>query len=154
VYTIENLFHFLHQLAAIIWLGGILAVNVLQVRIGTGNDRAAQESLLRQSDLYGRAVITPAAAVVLLSGLVLVVQDDLSFGEFWVVWGLVAVFVSLALGATLIRVTNAELRRLATATTLDNPRWPRLQRRAAILYAINLVLLVSVVWAMVFKPTL
>jgi hypothetical protein len=70
------------------------------------------------------------------------------------VWGLVAVFVSLALGATLIRVTNAELRRLATAATFDNPRWPRLQRRAAILYAINLVLLVSVVWAMVFKPTL
>jgi putative copper export protein len=98
VYTIENLFHFLRQLAAIIWLGGILAVNVLQVRIGTGNDRAAQASLLRQSDLYDRAVITPAAAVVLLSGLVLVVQDDLSFGEFWVVWGLVAVFVSLALG--------------------------------------------------------
>jgi uncharacterized membrane protein len=54
-------------------------------------------------------------------------------------------------------VTNAELRRLATAATVDNPRWPRLQRQAAILYAINLVLLVSVVsvvWAMVFKPTL
>jgi uncharacterized membrane protein len=155
VYTFENLFHFLHQLAAIIWLGGILAVNVLQVRIGTGNDRAAQASLLRQSDLYGRAVITPAAAVVLLSGLVLVLQeDDLSFGEFWIVWGLVAVLLSLALGATLIRVTNAELRRLATATTVDNPRWPVLQRRAALLYGSNLVLLVSVVWAMVFRPTL
>jgi uncharacterized membrane protein len=154
VYTIENLFHFLHQLAAIIWLGGILAVNVLQVRIGRGNDRAAQASLLRQSDLYGRAVIAPAAVVVLLTGLVLVLQDDISFSEFWVVWGLTAVFLSLALGATLIRATNAELRRLATATTADNPRWPRLQRRAATLYGINLLLLLSVVWAMVFKPTL
>jgi hypothetical protein len=68
------------------------------------------------------------------------------------VWGLTASSLSLALGATLIRVTNAELRRPATATTVDNPRWPRLQRRAAILYGINLLL--SVVWAMVFKPTL
>src|SRR4030095_15592427 len=59
----RTLFHVLHQLAAIIWLGGILAVNVLQEWIGGGNDRAAQASLLRQSDLYGRAVIAPAAAV-------------------------------------------------------------------------------------------
>lgn len=73
----------------------------MQVRIGTGNDRAAQASLLRQSDLYGRAVITPAAAVVLLSGVVLVLLDDISlgaFGEFWIVWALTAVFVSLVLG--------------------------------------------------------
>jgi hypothetical protein len=42
---------------------GIPAVNVLQEWIGGGNDRAAQASLLRQSDLYGRAVIAPAAAV-------------------------------------------------------------------------------------------
>ncbi len=101
VSTIEDLFHFLHQLAAIICLGGILAINVVQVRIGTGNDRAAQASLLRQSGLYGRAVITPAAAVVLLSGVVLVLLDDISlgaFGEFWIVWALTAVFVSLVLG--------------------------------------------------------
>lgn len=111
---------------------------------------------MRQSDLYGRAVIAPAAVVVLLTGLVLVAQDDASLSDFWVVWGLTAVFLSLALGATLIRATNAELRRLATATTADNPRWPRLQRRAATLYGINLLLLLllSVVWAMVFKPTL
>jgi hypothetical protein len=48
--------------------------------------------------------------------------------------------------------TNAELRRLATATTVDNPRWPRLQRRAAVLYGSNLLL--SVVWAMLFEPIL
>jgi putative copper export protein len=57
VYTIENLVHLLHQLAAIIWLGGIPAVNVLQEWIGSGNDQAAQASLPRQSDLYGPAVI-------------------------------------------------------------------------------------------------
>jgi putative copper export protein len=63
VSTIENLFHLLHQLAAIIWLWGIPAVNVLQEWIDRGNDRAAQASLPRQSDPYGPAVIAPAAAV-------------------------------------------------------------------------------------------
>jgi hypothetical protein len=51
------------SVSSIGWLGGIPAVNVLQEWIGGGNDRAAQASLLRQSDLYGRAVIAPAAAV-------------------------------------------------------------------------------------------
>jgi uncharacterized membrane protein len=155
VYTVENLLHFLHQLAAIVWLGGVLAANVLQVRIGRGRDQAVQASLLRQSDFYGRAVIAPAAVVVLLTGLLLVAQmDDASWSDFWVAWGLAGIAVSLALGGTLIRATNAELRRLAEGPTLDDPRWSALQRRAAILYGINLVLLLSVVWAMVFKPTL
>jgi uncharacterized membrane protein len=155
VYTVENLLHFLHQLAAIVWLGGVLAANVLQVRIGRGRDQAVQASLLRQSDFYGRAVIAPATVVVLLTGLLLVAQmDDASWSDFWVAWGLAGIAVSLALGGTLIRATNAELRRLADGPTLDDPRWSALQRRAATLYGINLVLLLSVVWAMVFKPTL
>jgi len=71
----------------------ILAVNVLQVRIGAGNDGAVQAPPLRQSDLDGRAVMTPAGAVVLPSGVVLVLQDDISlgaFGEFWIGWALTA----------------------------------------------------------------
>jgi putative copper export protein len=53
MYTIENLFHFLHQLAAIVWLGGVLAVNVFQLRVGRHRDRAAQLSLLRLANFYG-----------------------------------------------------------------------------------------------------
>jgi putative copper export protein len=150
----ENLFKFLHVLAFIIWVGGVLTVNVLQVLTGRGHDRAAQASLLRLSDLYGRAVIAPAAALTLLTGLVRVEQIDVGYGTFWVAWGIAAVIGSLALGATLIRATNAELRRVAADAPADDPRWPRLQRRVATLYGVNLLLLLSAVWAMEFKPTL
>jgi putative copper export protein len=153
VYTIENLFHFLHQLAAIVWLGGVLAVNVLQVRIGRSQDWAAQASLLRQSDLYGRLVVAPAAAVVLVTGLVLVAEMHLALTDLWVAWGLAAIVASLVVGATLIRATNAELRRLAMDSA-PSPRWLVLQRRIATLYGANLLLLLSAVWAMVFQPTL
>ena len=56
---------------------------------------------------------------------------------------LTAVFGFLVTARTLIRVTNAEMRRLATATTADNPRWPSLQRRAAVLPGSNLQLAVA-----------
>jgi uncharacterized membrane protein len=148
----QNLFKFLHVLFVIVWVGGVLTVNVMQVLTGRGQDRAAQESLLRLSDLYGRAVIAPAAALTLLTGLVRVEQIDVGYGTLWVVWGFAAVVLSIAIGATLIRTTNVDLRRLAAAP--GDPRWATLQRRAAILYGINLLLLLSAVWAMEFKPTL
>jgi uncharacterized membrane protein len=152
--TMENLFKFLHILAVIVWVGGVLTVNVLQVLTGRGHDRAAQASLLRLSDVYGRAVIAPAAALTLVTGLVRVEQIDVGYGTFWVAWGIAAIILSLALGATLIRVTNAELRRVAADAPADDQRWATLRRRATTLFGINLLLLLSAVWAMEFKPTL
>jgi uncharacterized membrane protein len=154
VYTIENLFKLLHVLAVIVWVGGVLTVNVLQILAGKGQDRAAQGSLLRLGDLYGRAVIGPAAALTLLTGIVRVEQIGVGYGTFWVVWGIAAVAASLALGATLIRATNVELRRLAADAPPGDPRWPALRRRAATWFVLNLLLLLSAVWAMEFKPTL
>jgi uncharacterized membrane protein len=146
----ENLFKFLHVLAVIVWVGGVLTVNVLQVLVSRGDDRAAQTSLLRLGDLYGRVVIAPAAALTLLTGVVRVEQIGVGYGTFWVAWGIVAIVASIALGATLIRATNATLHRLAA----DDPRWPTLLRRVATLYGVNLLLLLSALWAMEFKPTL
>jgi uncharacterized membrane protein len=154
MYTYENLLHFLHILSAIVWVGGVLTLNVLAVRVGAGPERTTQASLLRMSDLYGRVVIAPAGLLSLISGLLLVGQMDLSFGTLWVAWGIIGLVLSVGLGATLIRATNAELRRLSEDPSMDEPRRLARQRRAAVVYGLNLVLLLSVVWAMVFKPTL
>jgi uncharacterized membrane protein len=152
--TMEKLAAFLHVLAVVVWMGGVLTLNVLLALLGRGQDRAAQGSLLRLSDRYGRAVIAPAAALTLLTGLVRVEQVGVGYGTLWVAWGIVGVLLSLAIGATLIRLTNAELRRLvADAATLDAQRLA-VQRRLAIVNGINLLVLLSVFWAMEFKPTL
>jgi putative copper export protein len=99
VHTLETLFHFLHQLAAIVWLGGVLALNVLQLQVGRGPDRVALGPLLRRSDRYGRAVIAPAGVVTLLTGIVLVLQDDeAGWSDLWVWWGIAGMVASLALG--------------------------------------------------------
>ena len=154
VFTAENLFRFLHVLGVIVWVGGVLTVNVLQVVIGRGQDRAGQAALLRVSDLYGRAILGPAAAVTVIAGLLTAARLHVSLGTFWVAWGIAGVIVSIALGATLIRVTVAKLRQLVADNAFDDPRWPAFRRRLATLYGINLLVLVSVVWAMEFKPAL
>jgi putative copper export protein len=155
VSTLETLVHFLHLLASMVWLGGVVALNILQLQVGRGPDRAALGPVLRRSDLYGRAVIAPAGAMTLLTGILLVIQDDqVSWSDLWVWWGIAGMVVSLGLGATLIRANNAGLRRLTAQPRHDDRQVSAGQRRAAVLYAINLLVLLSVVWAMVFQPTL
>jgi putative copper export protein len=155
VSTLETLVHFLHLLAAIVWLGGVAALNILQLQVGRGPDRAALGPVLRRSDLYGRAVIAPAGVVTLFTGILLVIQDDeVSWSDLWIWWGIAGMVVSLGLGATLIRANNAGLRRLTAQPRYDDQQVSTGQRRAAVLYGINLLVLLSVVWAMVFRPTL
>jgi uncharacterized membrane protein len=151
--TFESLLHFLHILSVVVWVGGVLALNVLAVRVGRGPDRSVQAALLALSDTYGRAVIAPAGVLTLITGLLLVGEEDLAFSTFWVAWGLVGLFVSVILGATLIRATQADLRRLTESPSPDDTRRLAGQRRAAVLYAINVLILLSIVWAMIFKPT-
>jgi hypothetical protein len=62
-----------------------------------------------------------------------------------VAWGLVGLFVSMLLGATLIRATQADLRRLTERPSPDDTRRLAGQRRAAVLYAINVLILLSIV---------
>ena len=109
-YTLETLLHFLHVLSVIVWFGGVLALNVLAVRVGSGPDRAAQASLLRLSDVYGRAVIAPAGILTLITGLLLIGEHDLPLSTLWVAWGLIGLLLSVGLGATLIRAAQADLR--------------------------------------------
>ncbi len=60
----------------------------------------------------------------------------------------------MALGATLIRRAGDELSTLAATAEPGDPRQIALQRRLATLNTINVLLLLTAVWAMVFKPTL
>jgi hypothetical protein len=115
---------------------------------------AAQLSLLRLANFYVPAVIAPAAAVVLVSGLILVTQTHAAWSASWVIWGIAGILASLVLGATLIRATNAELIQIAADTAPGTPRWLTLNRPAARLYGISLIVLLSVLRAMVFQPTL
>lgn len=154
MFTIYNLFEFLHIAAVIVWIGGVVALSIINVRLAREQDRAALVALSRQSDFYGRAILGPAAGITLITGIVMVAVLGLGFGTLWIVWGLVGVFGSLVLGVALIRRATAELSALAPTVAPNDPRVIALQQRLATLSTINLLLLLSAVWAMVFKPTL
>ncbi|HZA39878.1 MAG TPA: DUF2269 family protein [Actinomycetota bacterium] len=153
MYTLYNLFKFVHVAAVIVWIGGMVTLGVINVRVTREGDRAALSSLSRQSAFFGSAIIAPAAVTTLIAGIVMVVDGDLGFDTLWIVWGLIVVVASILTGATLIRRAGEELSELTSSVNPDGTRVAALQSRLRTLNMFNLLLLFSAVWAMVFKPT-
>ncbi|MGH2542598.1 MAG: DUF2269 family protein [Ardenticatenaceae bacterium] len=154
MFTIYSLFKFLHVAAVIVWVGGVFTLVVLNARLAREQNRSAQMALSEQSEFFGSRVIGPAAITTLLAGIIMVLNAGFGFSTLWITWGFVGVFGSIILGAIFIRRATEELRQVAASPTPDAPRIQALQRRLINLNALNLLLLLSTVGAMVFKPTL
>jgi uncharacterized membrane protein len=152
--TIYLLLKYLHILAAIVWVGGMVALTVLNTRLAAAGDPAVRAALGRQSEWFGRNAIGPAMAIVLLAGLAAAGRIGFPFSSLWIAWGLAGFVLSIAIGVVAVGRTAAQLGEVARGAGMADPRVAALGRRIGVLSWINLLILASVVYAMVFKPTL
>ncbi len=89
---------FIHIVAAGTWLGG----NVTQLLVNANMQRTGGESAaawMRQTVRMGRLLYTPAAIVLLLTGIWMVVRESVyDFEQFFVAVGVLMVIVGAVLG--------------------------------------------------------
>jgi len=152
-----NLFKFLHVAGVIVWLGSGLTLTLLNVRLaresadGAG---AGAATLARATTAFGRTVAGPAAGLTLIAGIVTAVVGGLDMGALWITWGFAAILISMALGMTALRRTTTSLEAALAGPETAPERARTLRSRLTTLNLINLLVLLSAVAAMVFKPTL
>jgi uncharacterized membrane protein len=146
-------FKFLHILAVIVWIGGVITMSLLSARVGRERDGAALRFLLRQSAFLGQMVLGPAALLTLFAGFALMGVLRSGF-TLWMAWGVAGIAASIALGAIVMRPVTLRLMELAEAAPADDARIAEARRRLGRLGLVNLAVLLSTVWAMVAKPTL
>src|SRR5262245_688756 len=80
-------FKVLHVAAAIVWIGGVMTLTILNARLERTQDEAAVRFLAGQGAFFGRSVVGPAAGVTLLAGVALVVLGGGNMA-LWTVWGM------------------------------------------------------------------
>jgi uncharacterized membrane protein len=97
MYTLYNLFLFLHILAVIVWIGGLLTLVFMNLRLARERDPAAMAVLGRATAFFGRAVVGPAAGLTVIAGIVMVADAGVSFGTLWIAYGLGGVAGSILL---------------------------------------------------------
>jgi uncharacterized membrane protein len=150
-----NVLLFVHILAAAVWIGGAVTIDVLASRAVRSGEPARIGTMSREAGFVGQRIIAPTSMVLLAMGLSMVaVNDAWTIGQAWIIIALVIFGLTFLAG---ILFFGPEARRLEKAIAergADDPEVHRRFRRITAVSRIDLVLLLLVVADMVFKPGL
>jgi uncharacterized membrane protein len=150
--TVSLLLKFVHVVSAIVWIGGLVALVTLNARMARAGNGMMMAALGQQSEFFGRSVLGPAMGLTLLAGLATAGVAGFPFTSAWIVWGIAGFVLSIAIGVVAVGRAAASLADLAREAGPGDPRVDAARRRLIALNVANILLLLSIVWAMVFKP--
>jgi uncharacterized membrane protein len=149
--TLYDALKFIHVVAAVLWVGGTISVQLIGRRALASGSRERIAAVGRDSEAIGLRLYLPASIVLLLAGIGMVLERDLGFGRIWVVIGLVGLGYSVLAGALF---NGPEARRVGELIDGGGPV-PELQSRISRLLtssALEATVLVFVIFNMVVKP--
>lgn len=152
VLTTYNVLKTLHVLAAVTWVGGALAFNILATRLRRANDPRALAGVAREMAVVGNAVFLPASLVVLALGIWMVVISGWDFEDLWIAIGIAGVVATAITGSAVI---GPRLKKIGEAIAQRGPEDEGVQNDIARLFVIariDLVVLAVVIADMVIKP--
>lgn len=142
---------FIHVASVAGWLGGFAAIGLMNVLASRRAEPSDVAAFAEQGTLLGARLVGPASGLAILSGIGGMFVGHVPF-RAWNVWGMLAVVLFSLVGIATMRPTLARLEAGAeSGAPPDELR--RLLRRHRGLLALNVLILLSALWAMVLKPT-
>ena len=144
---------FLHVLAAVVWVGGGLALNFLGTRLATAGTSAEIAGFARQLEWMGTRIFMPSSLLLLLAGIFMTI-DAWSFEDLWIVIGMGGFLYSFINGAFFVGPLSGRTGKLLAEKGAEDPQVLANIQRLFVLGRVELAILVIVVWAMTMKPTL
>jgi uncharacterized membrane protein len=142
---------FLHVLAAMVWLGSAVAIQVFGILTKRAADPAKSAFFAQNVSLLVNRVLFPAALLVLVAGIGLVENGNWDWSEPFVLWGLI-LWIAIATVAFgfLGRAIGAAGARLSSEG--PSPELALRMRNLTWLSRVLLLGLVVIVFLMTVKP--
>ena len=140
---------FVHVSCAAIWIGGGFIFQIYGIVVERGGDVREMAQFAGRAGSLGERVFAPAAMVVVLAGIGLMIEGNWDWGQLWVVFALVTFAASFLVGI-------AVLGPMAKKLPVIGPETPAGQEHIRRLFAIlrvDLLFLFAIVFAMTVKPT-
>jgi uncharacterized membrane protein len=142
-----------HAAGAIVWVGGDMVLAIVCVRYRRGGNLTVIGEFARTASSIGVKVITPAALVVLVSGVWLVLaSSDWTLSQPWVLLALGAFVVAVLISAVYLRRSASHLEQASTDGAPDRRAAREALDRLLLGYGLVLISLVFALWDMAFKP--
>jgi len=151
--TLYDWLMYLHVLAAMIWVGGLLTIGLLAALVVRSGEPDVIARFVRHLGVIGPVVFAPAMIAVVGFGIWMVVDSDAwDFGQTWI-WLALSLFgAAFLIGAVFQSRTAIRARHAAAAG--DTHEAVRQLRRWSWGMRLILLLLLVATWDMVFKPGL
>ena len=149
---LDQLLLTLHLLAAATWIGAALALQVIATRMGPSSADVVVDGFALDAEAVGKTLFAPAALVLLVTGIALVVREGFSWGESWIVLGIAAFVAAGAVGGTFLIPEGRRIAALASEPGHDPNEVRSRTRRRFLVARIDLLILVLAMGDMVFRP--
>ena len=144
---------FLHIVAAMVWVGGLVALVAFGTHALRSGDRDAVARFVGSLRVVGPFVLAPASSLVLAFGIWLVIDSPAwGFGQTWIWLALALVTAAVLVGALVLGRSALAAERAVKAG--DHAEAATQLRRWSWGIRLILLLLVVATWDMVFKPGL
>jgi uncharacterized membrane protein len=144
-----------HIIAAILWLGAGFSLVVLGLLAERRSDDGAMASTLDHTNRLANVYFIPSSLLVFLFGIALVVESEAwSFGQLWIVLGLVGYALTFLTGIAVIKPRAERIGKMIEAARGEMTQAALFEGRKLLTLArIDYVVLFLVVVDMVVKPT-
>lgn len=144
---------FLHILAAIVWIGGGIALQLVGIRAEQTRNGPFMQGLGESSDWLAKRLFIPSSLAVLVLGILLTIEGPWTFDILWLDLGFVGFAASFLIGFFFLRPEGERIGRAIAAHGPASSQARRHIRRINVVQRVELVILVLVVGAMSIKPT-
>lgn len=141
-----------HVLATALWVGGDITLTTLGIKFERAGDGPTLAALGKMGAWIGTRVYTPVLFVVLGFGVALMVEANIAWDQFWVIFGIVGWSIAALVGVSFV---GPELGRIDDAAQRLGPESDEVRRRVARLFAVfrfDTALLMMIVLVMAIKP--
>ena len=142
---------FLHIAASVVWLGSAFFLQMLVFRAGATGDGGLMQGVASNSGWMAQRIFIPASLSVLVLGILLTIEGPWSFGDLWIVLGLVGYAMSFLIGILFLEPEGKRIHKAMEAGDHEAAAF-RIRRINAV-SRIELTVLYLVVAAMALKPT-
>jgi uncharacterized membrane protein len=150
--SLYTVIKFFHVLLAILAVGFNLSYGIWVTR--AAREPEHQLHVLRGIKVLDDRFANPAYALLLVTGLAMVIVGDLPLSTFWIATALVLYAVLLVVALAVYTPTLRRQIAVLQSDGADSEEYRRLSRRGAIVGPLLGVIVIGIVFLMVTKPTL
>jgi uncharacterized membrane protein len=141
-----------HVVSAVLWVGGGTFTTLAVIAAERADDTERMLGLAKEAEWGAMRIFVPASFVVLAMGIAMTINGDLDWGQFWLVFGLVAWAISTAVGIGFLTPRINKLNKLIEKRGSDDPAVTAAVQPILLAARLDIALLLLIVVDMVVKP--